>query len=187
MLEHGRGKKNKIHIHHHHHYAGGVIAAILAIFFGILFWNTEKTKTPLPRQPLYRLGPNAAKNNASNYTRGAFAEKIIASLNEALREHRRFAIICMHHLSVDPPIYRICLMRSNLTNILLVNPQIAEIHGDKTSDYKEYSLGSKEPTVSKRHEDITVEWDDGAGLLIYARMRGAQAANVQMVIDEFTK
>lgn len=94
-----------------------------------------------------------------------------------------YPVICHHHLDMENPKYRICLMERNY---LLVNPKIS-IVGDQTfiKDITENSISCNKENHKRRFQCVKMQWTDEFGHQLEGNICGDTAIALQMTMDEF--
>jgi len=107
-----------------------------------------------------------------------------------------FSCLCMHHLRYGPAELegvhrkRICGVYNHGAHqlYLMANPAIVG-RGNATTTYREQSVSCDpgRPQIRTRYNDIYVEWLDlrSGGDTHQLRLRGAQAACIQLALEEF--
>lgn len=145
---------------------------------------------PVRREPLYEFR-NAA-DTESTLTRPlddltkrhAIVERVEASLRHYLHE-RYQPCVCMHHLSVAPPLWPVCAV-PHLP--LMVNPKLKG-RGNETDERNELSVACPGQLRRRlRYRSIILEWQDLGpdGETMWAFFEGATAACLQLALDEMT-
>lgn len=112
---------------------------------------------------------------------------LAASLQHHLKPHYR-PCVCMHHLAVPPPMYRVCAVPGLP---LMANPRLKG-RGNETDEHNEVSLvacpGKAGPVRRKRFRTILLEWQTLSpdAETLWGHFEGATAACMQLALDEMT-
>lgn len=89
-------------------------------------------------------------------------------------------VICLHHIDIPQPRYRICLLERIY---LLVNPIVKQ--EGFLMDITEHSVSCVKETTKKRFQCVDMEWIDGSHHHLRGNFCGDTAIALQMMMDEF--
>jgi peptide deformylase len=95
----------------------------------------------------------------------------------------------MHHIHtvLEPMLFQVCAVAPLCLGggaLTMLNPQLMG-HGNETDVYTERSASDGVVTRRARYRTALVEWYDAASAqMVWGRFQGAQAACLQLALDE---
>jgi len=114
-------------------------------------------------------------------------KRIESQLKAHLIQNLDYAVLCMHHLKLPIPYFKLCVLFNSARNefITMLNPKIVGGSSSKTT-YNEHSVScGKDSFVStERISRVMVEWEEPDKQTLYSLFDASMSVMLQIAIDE---